>query len=47
MDELEDRGIVGAPEGGSSSRPVLIADDEPEDAEAAFAGTAEQSSEHS
>ena len=28
MDELEDRGIVGAPEGGSGSRPVLLDGDE-------------------
>ncbi len=28
MDELEDRGIVGAPEGGSGSRPVLFDGDE-------------------
>ena len=35
MDELEERGIVGAPEGGSGSRPVLLGDDEPSDGEAA------------
>ena len=32
MDELEERGIVGAPEGGGGSRPVLLGDDEGEDA---------------
>ena len=31
MDELEGQGIVGAPEGGSGSRPVLLdADDDGE-----------------
>ncbi|MCY4615021.1 MAG: hypothetical protein OXC71_01315, partial [Chloroflexi bacterium] len=28
MDELEERGIVGAPDGGSGSRPVLLDGDE-------------------
>ena len=28
MDELEERGIVGAPEGGGGSRPVLLSDDD-------------------
>ena len=28
MDELEERGIVGAPEGGGGSRPVLLGDDD-------------------
>ena len=27
MDELEERGIVGAPEGGGGSRPVLLDED--------------------
>ena len=35
MDELEERGIVGAPEGGGGSRPVLLNDDEPSDGEVA------------
>ena len=30
MDELEDQGVVGTPEGGSGSRPVLLGDDAPE-----------------
>ena len=34
MDELEDRGVVGAPEGGGGSRPVLLRDDEEPEAEA-------------
>ena len=34
MDELEDRGVVGAPEGGGGSRPVLLRDDEEAEAEA-------------
>ena len=29
MDELQDRGVVGAPEGGGGSRPVLLDDREP------------------
>ena len=29
MDELQDRGVVGAPEGGGGSRPVLLDADEP------------------
>jgi S-DNA-T family DNA segregation ATPase FtsK/SpoIIIE len=28
MDELEDRGVVGAPEGGGGSRPVLLGSDD-------------------
>ena len=35
MDELEERGIVGAPEGGGGSRPVLLDEDEASDGEAA------------
>ena len=35
MDELEERGIVGAPEGGGGSRPVLLGEDEPSDGVAA------------
>ena len=31
MDELEDRGVVGAPEGGSGSRPVLLRHEESDD----------------
>ena len=38
MDELEERGIVGAPEGGGGSRPVLLSDEPSGDEVAPVAG---------
>ncbi|MXW34314.1 MAG: hypothetical protein F4Z60_01410, partial [Chloroflexi bacterium] len=40
MDELEERGIVGAPEGGGGSRPVLLDGDEDRDSDSESAPAA-------